>query len=95
MDTTGKLVAHRLAQKTILFIGWPTETRVIRQEDMTPVAQLELYFYQEKDPELLGRAGHAQWFLWTGSITRAETRRLGMRLQDARNAVEDAETLSL
>jgi hypothetical protein len=95
MDAPEKLVAHRLTQKIAPSTGWPTETWVIRQEDMTPIAQLELYFYQEKDPELVGRAGHAQWFLWTGSITRAEIRRLGMRLQDARNAVKDAETLSL
>jgi hypothetical protein len=78
MQTT--LVAHRLSQGSAPATNWPTETWVIREPDhelpMTPLAQVTLYWYAKDD----------QWHLWTASIVSKDIKRLGMRLQNARNA---------
>ena len=78
LDLDDTLLAHRLTASVDETTRWPLETWVIRESDMTPLAQVQIYFY----------AKDQQWHLWTASIVSQKIKRLGMRLQDARNREE-------
>lgn len=71
--------AYLLHRATNPVTNWPIETWVIRQENMTPVVQVQLYRY--KSPGLL-----LSWYAWPSSICRTVLD-LGLRLARIRNAV--------
>lgn len=68
------LHADRLSTGTQKSTGWPTETWVVREEDMTPVQQVELY-----------KQGDGAWHAWTGNIIREKQKMLAREVAAERN----------